>query len=121
MLNLVRRLEALSMRHKLEQEISRQRELDRHEKSEIWEQRKAEKDALLSRLATFEKMAHDLERADSLRRFCDRVRTSPSAPVDLDMILEQLTLMANWLDPLITAPWPAVDGVPEKNPFRSRW
>jgi hypothetical protein len=121
MLNLVRRLEEQSIRHKLEQEISRQRELDRRMKSEAWEKRKTEKDMLLNRLAAFEKMAHDLDRAESLRRLGERVRTSPAAPAELAASLDQLTLMANWLDPLVKAAWPELDEVPEKNPFGRIW
>lgn len=118
---LLRRLEEQSLRSKLERDIAQQRELDRRMKSEEWEQRKAEKDALLNRLAGFEKMAHDLDRAESLRRLGERIRASSSAAGGLDASLEQLTLMANWLDPLVKAAWPEVDEVPGKNPYASRW
>lgn len=121
LLKLLRRLEEQSLRSKLEQDIAQQRELDRRRKSEEWERRRARKDALLNRLAAFEKMARDLDRAESLRRLGARMRNSASASVELAADLAQLSLMANWLDPLIEAAWPEVDEVPEKNPHESRW
>lgn len=121
LLKLLRRLEKQSLRSKLGQDIAQQPELDRCRKSEEWEQRKAEKDALLNCLAAFEKMAHDLDRAEPLRRLGERIRASPSGAGGLDVSLEQLTFMANWLDPLVKAAWPEVDQVSEKNPFGHRW
>ena len=70
-------------------------------------------------MLTFEQMSKDLDRAESLRRFRDRVKAHPSPPAELIGSLEQLTLMADWLDPLIKAPWPGVDDVGEKNPHGS--
>lgn len=66
-------------------------------------------------------MAKDLDRARSLRRFIDEVAASPAAPAELVGSLELMALMADWLDPLVKAPWPEVDCVGDKNPFGGLW
>lgn len=98
-----------------------ERELDRRAKAHAWEQRKATKDNLLAALAAFEQMSKDLDRAESLRRFRDRVKAHPSPPTELASRLKQLTLMADWLDPLVKAPWPEIDDVGGKNQHGSWW
>lgn len=79
---------------------------------------RANKDALLAQLIAFEKMARDLDRTRSLRRFMGEIVASKAAPAELVGSRELMALMANWLDP---APWPEVDGVAESNPYGSLW
>ena len=80
------------------------------------------KDALLAAaLSGFEKMAKDLDRSRSLRRFMEEIAASPAAPAELVASLALMELMADWLDPLVKAPWPEVDGVSERNPYGSLW
>jgi hypothetical protein len=105
-----------ALRRQVEADVRAERELERREKAQAWEQRKANKDSLLAALAAFEQMSKDLDRAESLRRFRDRVQAHPSPPAELISSLEQLTLMADWLDPLVKARWPEVDDVGERNP-----
>lgn len=115
--NLINRLKEASLRKKLEKELCAERELERRKKSAAWAQRKAEKDVLLGKLALFEKMAQDLDRAESLRRLRDRISTHLlpwPAPAE---IVDHLTLMANWLDPLVKQVWPEIDDGPDKNPY----
>ena len=45
-----------------------------------WEAAKANKDAPLAQLVSFEKMAKGLDRARSLRRFINEIAASPAAP-----------------------------------------
>lgn len=73
------------------------------------------------RLNAFKKMATDLDRTRSLRRFMKEVVASKVAPAELVGSLELMALMADWLDPLVKVTWPEVDGVGEKNPHGSLW
>lgn len=114
-------IENEALRQQVEAEVRAERELDRRAKAHAWEQRKATKDNLLAALAAFEQMSKDLDRAESLRRFRDRVKAHPSPPTELASRLKQLTLMADWLDPLVKAPWPEIDDVGGKNPHGSWW
>lgn len=86
--------------------MRKKRELVRRRKSQEWDVAKAHKDALLAQLTAFEKMAKDLDRARSLRRFMDEIAASKSVPAELAGSLELMALMADWLDPLVKARWP---------------
>ena len=66
-------------------------------------------------------MAKDPDRARSLRRFVDEIAATKAAPGELVRNLELMALMADWLDPLVNAAWPEVDGVAERNPYGSLW
>ncbi len=102
-------------------DVRAERELARRKKAQEWDAAKANKDALLTNLASFEKMAKDLDRARSVRHFMDEFSASTAAPAELAGSLELMALMADWLDPLVTAPWPEVDGVADKNPYGGLW
>lgn len=110
-----------ALRRKVQNELREERELVRRKKAQEWEAAKANKDELLATLAGFEKMAKDLDRARSIRRFMDEISASPAAPVGLVSNLVLMALMANWLDPLIKTPWPEVDGVGDRNPYGGLW
>jgi hypothetical protein len=51
----------------------------------------------------------------------DEIVASKAALAELVGNLELMTLMADWLDPLVKAPWPEVDGVGDRNPHGSIW
>lgn len=110
-----------ALRRNIENEVRAEREAVRRRKSQEWDVAKAQKDSLLKQLASFEKMATDLDRARSLRRFMDEIVASTAAPAELVGSLELMALMADWLDPLVKAPWPEVDGVGDRNPHGSLW
>ena len=111
-----------AIRRKVENEVRAERELARRKKVQEWEIAKANKDSLLATLDKFEKMARDLDRARSLRLLIDEAAAShASAPAELVENLELMAQMANWLDPLVRAPWPEVDAVGDRNPFGSFW
>lgn len=110
-----------ALRWKVEIEVRAERELARRQKAQEWDAAKANKDSLLARLAAFEKMAKDLDRARSLRRLMDEIAASKTAPADLVDGLELMALMANWLDPLVKAPWPEVDAIGDRNPHGTLW
>jgi hypothetical protein len=111
-----------AMRRNVENEVRAERELARRKNAQEWEAAKANKDSLLATLAGFEKLAKDLDRARALRRLMDDVTSSQaSAPVELVKNLELMARMADWLDPLVRAPWPEVDSVGDRNPFGSNW
>jgi hypothetical protein len=111
-----------AMRRNVENEVRAERELARRKKAQEWEAAKANKDSLLATLAGFEKLAKDLDRARALRRLMDDITASQaSAPVELVKNLELMARMADWLDPLVKAPWPEVDSVGDRNPFGSFW
>ncbi len=110
-----------ALRRKLQNELRAEREAVRRQKSQEWDVAKAHKDTLLARLASFEKMARELDRARSLRRFMDEVAASKAAPAELVGSLELMALMADWLDPLVKEPWPEVDGVGDMNPYGGLW
>ena len=74
-----------------------------------------------SQLTAFEKMAKGLDRARSLRRFMEEIAASKAAPAELVDSLALMAVMADWLDPLVKAPWPEVDGVGDRNPHESLW
>lgn len=117
----VRSVDDAALRRNVENEVRAERELARRKKAQEWDIAKANKDALLAKLAAFEKMAKDLDRARSLRRFRDEITASNTAPADLSGSLELMALMADWLDPLVKAPWPEVDAIGDKNPHGSLW
>jgi hypothetical protein len=113
-----------ALRRKLENELRAERELVRRKKAQDWESAKAHKDALLAQLTAFEKMAKDLDRARSLRRFMDEIVASKAAPAELVgslALMALMALMADWLDPLVKAKWPEVDDTGDKNPYESLW
>jgi hypothetical protein len=116
--SLIVRLEELSLRRKVQLEIRHERELERQRQTKIWEAKKAHRAALLLQLTTFEAMAKNLDRADSLRRLAKRAGELEEVPAALSGALELLALMADWLDPLVKQRWPDVDDVPEINPCR---
>ena len=117
----VRGVNDAALRRNIENEVRAEREAVRRRKSQEWDVAKAQKDSLLKQLASFEKMATDLDRARSLRRFMAEIVASKSAPAELLNSLELMTLMADWLDPLVKAPWAEVDSVGERNPHGSLW
>ena len=111
-----------AIRRNVENEVRAEREVARRKNAREWEAAKANKDSLLATLAVFEKMARDLDRARSLRRLMNEVALNQtSAPLELLENLELIARMADWLDPLIKAPWPEVDSVGDRNPFGSFW
>jgi hypothetical protein len=118
---MLQSLEAAALRRKVEIEVRAERELERKKNAKAWEIAKANKDKQLAKLTAFEKLASQLDRARSLRRFIDEIKKSPSAPSELIEHLELMQLMADWLDPLIKAPWPDVDTIGETNPYGSIW
>jgi hypothetical protein len=117
----VRSVADAAIRRNVENEVRAERELARRAKAQEWDAAKANKDSLLAKLADFEKMAKDLDRARALRRFIEDVAASKTAPAELAGSLELMALMANWLDPLVKAEWPDVDGVGDRNPHASLW
>jgi len=110
-----------ALRRNIENEVRAEREAVRRRKSQEWDVAKAHKDVLLKQLASFEKMATNLDRARSLRRFMEEIIASKSAPEELVGSLKLMALMADWLDPLVKAPWPEVDAIGERNPHGSLW
>lgn len=110
-----------ALRRKVENELRAEREMVRRKKAQDWENAKKNKDALLAQLTAFETMAKDLDRARSLRRFIDEIAASKTAPAELVGSLEIMALMADWLDPLVTASWPEVDSIGDRNPHGSLW
>jgi hypothetical protein len=110
-----------ALRRNVENEVRAEREVARRMKAQEWDVAKKKKDAALAQLTAFEKMANDLDRARSLRRFVDEIVGSKAAPEELVGSLELMALMADWLDPLVKAPWPEVDSVGDKNPYGSLW
>lgn len=110
-----------AIRRNIENEVRAERERERRKKTQEWEAAKANKDSLLAKLTAFEKMAKDLDRARSLRRFMDEIAASPAAQAELVGSLDLIALMADWLDPLVKAPWPEVDSVGDRNPHGGIW
>lgn len=119
-LGFAQRLEAKSLKKKLDNELWRQKELERQRKIEAWQENRAEKEKLLEKLKSFESLASNLDRAELLRRLANRIRESADCAPDLQEDLKLLIKMADWLDPLLTTPWPKIDDVPDKNPY-SAW
>jgi len=117
----VRWADDTALRHNVEKEVRAERESVRRMKAQQWEMAKRNKDALLAQLTSFEKLSKDLDRARSLRRLIDEIVASKAAPEELAGSLELMALMANWLDPLVKAEWPDVDGVGDRNPHASLW
>jgi len=110
-----------AVRRNVENALRDERELTRRKKAQEWEAAKTAKEGLLAKLAGFEKMANDLDRARSLRRLIGEIGKSTAAPAELVDNLELIALMADWLDPLIQAPWAEVDSVADKNPYGGIW
>lgn len=111
-----------AIRRNVENEVRAERERARQRSAEGWEVAKAQKDLLLGQLGEFEKMAKDLDRARSLRRLLEDVLANQAtAPAQLVSNVELIAHMADWLDPLVKAPWPEVDSVGDKNPFKNFW
>lgn len=117
----VRWVDDAALRRRVEDEVRAERELARRKKAKESDTAKANRDTLLAKLTAFEQMAKDLDRARSLRRFLDEIGASTAAPAELVRNLELMTLMANWLDPLVNAPWPEVDSLGDNNPHGSLW
>lgn len=110
-----------ALRRNIENEVRAEREAVRRQKSQEWDVAKAQKDSLLKQLASFEKMAADLDRARSIRCLMNEIAASPTAPAELANSLELMALMADWLDPMVKAPWPEADAVGANNPYWSLW
>ncbi len=110
-----------AIRRNVEKEVRAERELARRKKAQEWDTAKANKDALMAKLTAFEKMAKGLDRARSLRRFMEEIAASKAAPAELVDSLALMAVMADWLDPLVKASWPDVDGVGDQNPYGSLW
>lgn len=73
-----------AIRRNVENEVRAERERARQKKADEWEAAKANKDSLLAKLAEFEKMAKDLDRARSLRRLVEDLSANQAtAPVEL--------------------------------------
>ena len=117
----LRDAEEASLRWKVSHDLGVEREQDRIAKARHWELAKEVKDNLLSKLAKFEALAKNLDRARSLRRFMTEIESNTSVQPELRESLELMALMANWLDPLVAAPWPEVDDIGEKNPYGGVW
>jgi hypothetical protein len=115
--SLITRLEAEALRCKVQADMYAERARERERLSREWQTRKEAKDKFLFRLAGFEDMAKNLDRAKSLRRLKARLETSmdPGAVPRED--LELLARLVDWLDPSTHAPWPGVDDVPDRNPY----
>lgn len=111
-----------AIRRNVENELRAERELARRKKAKEWQLAKENKDSLLATLAGFEKMAKDLDRAQSLRRLAEAIAArQDSAPAELIKCLKLMAHMADWLDPLIKASWPEIDSIGDTNPFGSLW
>lgn len=111
-----------AIRRNVENEVRAERERARQKKAEEWEVAKAQKDSLLGQLSEFEKLAKNLDRARSLRRLIEDVLANQAtAPAQLVSNVELIAHMADWLDPLVNAPWPEVDSIEDKNPFKNFW
>ena len=118
---LVLSVEAKSLTNRIEQQIQHEKALETARKTAAWQERKQNKDGLLKRLAEFEAMARDLDRATSLRRFIATVLSAVQAPAHLKTDIDLLSQMADWLDPVCHRPWPEVDDVPDRNPHSGWW
>ena len=90
-----------AFRRNVENEVRAERELDRRKKAQEWDVAKKNKDALLAQLIAFEKVAKDLDRARSLRRFVDEIAAGKAAPAELLGSLELMALISGWLDLLM--------------------
>ena len=76
---LIKRVEALSLTKKIEEQLRHEKQLERDRKTKIWEAQKAQKDALLKQLEAYEQMARNLDRAESLRRLAGKIQGHPNA------------------------------------------
>jgi hypothetical protein len=118
----VRWVADFAVRRNVENEMRAERELARRAKAKEWQVAKQNKDSLLAKLSEFEKMAKDLDRARSLRQLMEKIAANKDlAPLELVKSLELIARMADWLDPLVKAPWPEIDSIGETNPFGSLW
>jgi hypothetical protein len=90
----------LSLKRKVEEEIRHEKQLERNRKTQIWQEQKIRKDALLKQLGTFEKMAQNLDGAEALRRLATKLGESSQPSPELTAKLKLLTDMADWLDPV---------------------
>jgi hypothetical protein len=117
---LVGRVEALSLTKKIEDQLQYEKRMERERKTKIWETEKARKDALLKQLESYEQMARNLDRAESLRRLAEKILALASTqPLSKEEHIAHLIVMADWLDPTVAKRWPEVDDVPDKNPHFS--
>jgi hypothetical protein len=117
---LIEKVEKIALTAKVEEQLRHERKLESERKSKIWQARKANKDKLLKELDEYEQMARDLDRAESLRRLMEKIRGLPESQSEpKEKHIAQLTLMADWLDPIVGRPWPKVDDVPDNNPHSS--
>jgi len=98
-----------TLKTRVTREVHHGRRVAHEKKVENWRSQKAKKDQLIRRLAGFEQMAKDLDRAESLRRLRDRIATATFAPAALLESVADITHMADWLDPLVRQNWPGVD------------
>ncbi len=97
LVRLAERVESISLEQKLKDEIRQERQRESARKTKIWQVQKAQKDALLKQLDSFEKMAQKLDRAASLRRLAAKIAEHPNAPAELHEKLALLSTMADWL------------------------
>jgi DNA repair ATPase RecN len=114
---LVARLEEAALRRKVQAEIWAERARERERLSRDWQTRKEAKDKLLHRLGNLEEMAKNLDRAESLRRLKAKLEASAGLRSDIFEVLELLTKLADWLDPLTHTPWLGIDDVADRNPY----
>lgn len=113
----IQRLEALALQSKIKAEILQEKIYEQQRNAALWTENKARKDVLLRQLAEFEALSSRLDRAESLRRLCEKINASPDAPAALKENVLVMYERADWLDPLVKKPWPEVDSVPDKSPF----
>lgn len=114
--SLIEKVETLSLTEKMQEEIRREKQLIRDLKTKDWQAKKAKKDALLKQLGSFERMAQDLDRAESLRRLAKKIQEHTGVSVEFASQALLMTNMADWLDPIVAKHWPEVDEVPDNNP-----
>lgn len=117
----VRAVDDATLRRNIENEVRADPKSGRRRNSQEWNVANAHKDLLLKQFASLEQMATDLDRARSICRLMGAIAASRWAPAELLGSLELMALMADWLDPMVKAPWPEVDGVGDKNPHGGLW
>jgi hypothetical protein len=118
-IHLAERIEDIALRSKVQSEMQQEVQQENKRLTQIWEERKASKDALLKELDSFEKLARNLDRAESLRRLAAKINEMPTVPTALAAKRDRMLLMAAWLDPVVAQHWPEVDDVPAYPPHVS--
>ena len=91
----VRAVDDATLRRNMENGVRAEPKSVRGRNFQEWNVANAHKDLLLKQFASLEKMAKELDRARSLRRFMDEIAASPAAPAELVGSLELMALMAD--------------------------